>query len=384
MLGNVKVSEQFKPILAIDSWRRRSYAGGGAAVDLLVDAEQFMPAITQAIAEGKQQILLETYIIGSDATGRRIVDLLCDKARNGVGTWAVFDAIGSSRLSQADCRRLTDAGVQLRMFNRFRLLRPFRSFFRTHRRIAVVDGRVGFVGGFGFTDEWVVPSDRGGPWHELAWRVRGAPLRHLSQAFARGWRRRRPTVLAVENAEEDLPYRIMNKARFGSPRLRRRIIRRIRRARTRIWIATAYFVPGPFLLAALKSAARRGVQVHLLLTGPKTDHPMVHHAGRRHYGGLLKAGVRIFESRNRTMHAKAAVVDTDMAIIGSSNLDNWSLRYNKEINVEVVSRQATEELSQAMLDIQSQSTQITLEAWMKRPLLNRILERLLGFADDLL
>ena len=384
MPGDVKISEQFKPLLALGSWRRRSYAGGGAGVDLLVDAEQFLPAITQALAEAKQQILVESYIIASDTTGRRIVDLLCDKARSGVRTWAVFDAIGSSRLSQADCRRLTDAGVRLRMFNRFRLLRPFRSCFRTHRRIVVVDGRVGFVGGFGFSDEWVVPSDRGGPWHELVWRVRGAPLRHLSQAFARGWRRRKPPVMDVSDATEDLPYRIMNKARFGSPRLRRRIIRRIRAARQRIWIATGYFVPGPFLLAALKGAARRGVEVHLMLSGPRTDHRIVRHAGRRHYGGLLKAGVRIFESRHRMMHAKAAIVDEDRAIVGSSNLDNWSLRYNKEINVEVISSDATEELAQAMLDIQSQSAQITLEAWMRRPLLNRILERLFGFADDLL
>ena len=385
MSGDVNAFEWSKAVHAIGHWRRRLAVGGGAGVDLLVDAEQFMPAITQALSEAKRQILLETFIIASDGTGRQIVDILCAKAREGVGVWAVFDAIGSFRLSRSDCRKLTDAGVELRLFNRFRLFRPFRSFFRTHRRIVVADGRVGFVGGFGFTDEWVVPGYHAGPWHELAWRVRGAPLRHLANAFSRGWGRNRPPSIPVNDAPEDLPYRIMNKDRFGSQRLRRRIIRRVRSADERIWITTGYFVPGPFLLAALKAAARRGVEVCLMLTGPKaTDHRIVHHAGRRHYGGLLKAGVRIFEARDRMMHAKAAVFDDDLAVVGSSNLDSWSLHYNKEINLEVVSRKAADELRSAMLEIQSHSTQITFEAWRRRPLLNRILERFSGFADDVL
>ena len=364
--------------------RRRLYVGGGAAVELLVDGEQFMPAIEQALSQARQQILIETYIIASDETGGRIVDLLCDQARAGVDVWAVFDAIGASRLSKRDRRRLTDAGVHLRMFNRLRLLRPLTTFFRTHRRIVVVDGQVGFVGGFGFADEWVKPDGRGGPWHEMAWRVRGLPLRHLAQTFARTWRQHKPMLLPVVDAPEDLPFRIMNKVRWGSQRLRRRIVGQIRSARQRIWLTTGYFVPGPFLLAALRHAARRGVDVRLLLTGPKSDHPMVHHAGRRHYGGLLKAGVRIYETRDRMMHAKTAVVDADRAIVGSSNLDNWSLRYNREINLEVISREAAEELCSAMATIQEQSTPITYEAWQRRPLLNRILERLFGIADDLL
>ena len=384
MANNTEPAPRSRVKRVIRHWRRRAYVGGGAGVDLLVDGEQFMPAIEQALTQARQQILLETYMIVSDDTGRRIVELLCAKARAGVGVWVVFDAIGSTRLSKQDRRRLTDAGVHLRMFNRLRLLRPLRTFFRTHRRIVVVDGQVGFVGGFGFADEWVKPDGRGGPWHELVWRVRGLPLRDLFHTFARNWLRRKPPPLPVAEAPENLPYRIMNKVRWGSQRLRRRIVRRIRSAHDRIWITTGYFVPGPFLLVALKQAARRGVDVRLMLTGAKSDHPMVYHAARRHYGGLLKAGVRIYETRTRMMHAKAAVVDTKRAIVGSSNLDNWSLRYNREINLEVLSRNAVDNLCNAMSHIQAQSTQITYEAWRRRPLLNRILERIFGIADDLL
>ncbi len=363
--------------------RRSRLIGAGAAVSLLVDGPQFMPAILDTLDRARSQILLEAYMIASDDTGRSVIDRLCHKASEGVDVRVVFDAIGSIRLSNADRRRMIDAGVRLRIFNRFALLRPFRTFFRTHRRIIVVDGQTGYVGGFGFSDEWTRSDVAMSPWHELVWQVRGAALREMIQAFSQGWHDDRPDVLPVQDVADGCAYSVMNKTRWGSTTLKRTIIRRFRRANHRIWLTTGYFVPGPLVRRVLARAARRGVDVRLMLTGP-SDHPIVHYAGRRHYRMLLRAGVKIYETRRRMLHAKAAVVDDDLAAVGSSNLDNWSLRYNKEFNLAVISDDAVNELDAAMRDIQAQSTPITLEAWQRRPMLNRLLERCFGLADDLL
>jgi len=363
--------------------RRSRLIGSLAAVKLLVDAEQFMPVIVGAFSRAKRQILIEMYMIASDATGMHVIDVLCDKARQGVKVWVVFDAIGSMHLSTADSKRLVEAGARLRIFNRLRLLRPFHSIFRTHRRIIVVDGEVGFVGGFGFSDEWTTPGYHDGPWHELAWQVTGAPLREMADIFSRNWQDLQPVKLPVQDVTGGCAYRIMNKASFGTTVLRRTIIRRIRRASKRIWITTGYFVPGLLLRRAMMRAAQRGVDVRLMLTGP-TDHQIVRYAGRRHYRPLLGAGVKIYETRSRMLHAKSAIIDDDLAAVGSSNLDNWSLRYNKEFNLAVASTAACDELARAMTDIQQHSTEITLDAWLRRPWTNRLLERLFGMADDLL
>lgn len=362
--------------------RSRS-VGSGAGVRLLVDAEQYLPAMLDAFDAARRQILVEMYMISSDDTGRQVIQVLCDKARQGVDIWAVFDDIGSIALSAQDRNRLVEAGVRLRMFNRVRWLAPLRTFFRTHRRIIVIDGEVGFVGGFGFADEWTTPGFHDGPWYELAWQVRGAPLREMIDAFLDNWHDPKPVRLAVQDVADGRAYRIMNKTAWGSATLYRNIVRAIHRASRRIWITTGYFVPRLGLRRALMRAARRGVDVRLMLTGP-TDHKIVHYAGRRHYRPLLGAGVKIYETRERMLHAKAAVVDDDLAVVGSSNLDNWSLRYNREFNLAVISARAADELVTAMADIQAQSALITLDAWQRRPLVNRLLERLFGLADDLL
>lgn len=358
--------------------------GRGAAVALLVDAPQFLPAIEEALRQAREQILFENYMIASDETGMRIVTLLCERARAGVAVWAVFDAVGSFGLSQADRQRMVEAGVQLKIFNRFRWLRPMKHFLRTHRRIVVVDGELGFVGGFGFTDEWVKTA-HAGPWHELVWRVHGAPLLHLMQMFAEGWpRRHRPRMLDIRPVSNRTSFWIINKTRMSGA-IRRIVAAKVLRARQRIWICTGYFVPGWLLLQALKRAARRGVDVRLMLSGPKTaDHKIVQYAGRRYYQGLLRAGVKIYESRTRMVHAKAAIVDNDLAAVGSSNLDTFSMHYNKEVNLLVLGREPVKDLEQAMVRIQGESTHITRQAWENRPWLSRLLERCFGIADPLL
>jgi phosphatidylserine/phosphatidylglycerophosphate/cardiolipin synthase-like enzyme len=363
---------------------RRHRLARGADVRLLVN-ERFLDAMEQSFREATRQILVEMYMIRSDATGGRFIDLFCEKARQGVDVWLVFDAVGSSQLTAADRKRLVDAGCRLRMFNRVRFWRFFSTFFRTHRRIVVVDDQVGYVGGFGFADEWAMVGSHGGPWLELTWQVRGTPLKHMIDAFARSWRQSRPRRFEVEPAKTNLPFWVINKQRVRGLRLQRALRRLVKRSEQRVWIATGYFVPNLWLVSTLRRAAKRGVDVRIMLPGPRyADHLAVVHAGRRHFQLLLTAGVKIYESNDRMLHAKAAIFDDNRAVVGSTNLDNWSLHYNKELNLGVVSTQAVNDLAGAMTAIQSQSTDITLEQWRNRPLFNRVLETFFGIGDSVL
>lgn len=359
--------------------------GRGVKVDLLVDAAAFMPAILDAIRSAERQVLVETYLIRSDETGKQVIDALCEKAKSGVAVWAVFDAFGSGQLNGEDQRRMRDAGVHLRMFNRVRLAALLRAMVRTHRRLVVIDGKLGFVGGFGFADPWTKEVE-GGPWYELVWQVRGEALRHMAESFRRSWRKRgaMPELLDFERIDDGSPYVILNKSQWGSPHLRRVMLRRLRRARKRIWIATAYFVPPLYMVAALRRAARQGVDVRILLPGGMSDAPAVLFAGRSYYHILLEAGVKIYETRNRMLHAKAFIIDDREAAVGSSNLDNWSLRYNREFNLLVADRDAVREVADAIKNIQADSEQITLDNWQRRSFWGRTLELFFRMVDRLL
>jgi len=364
--------------------RRRDPLPRGAAVRLLIDGPQIIPAIEQACRTAKTQILIETYMIGSDDTGQSLLDILCDKAEDGIDVWVVFDAIGSIGLTAADRQRLIDHGVHLRIFNPVTLLAPLYNFFRTHRRIIVIDGKVGYIGGFGFTNEWMVEGFHGGPWYEFAWEVRGAPLRQMIATFSRDWRKHSPRQLPVTDAPENLPHWVMNKTHWRSRQMRNTLVRLLRRARRRVWICTPYFVPTLRLVAAIRAAAARGVEIHLYLPGAKADHKIVQYAGRRRYHVLLTAGVKIFECQDRMLHAKAGIIDDSIAIVGSSNLDNWSLHYNKELNLAVVSEPAVKDLATAMRVIESNSKQITLDEWQHRSIIDRFFESLFGIMDKFL
>lgn len=357
--------------------------GKGARVGLHVDGIAFMPAILDAIANASEQVLVETYMISSDDTGKCLINALCAKASEGVAVWVVFDAVGSIGLTRVDRNQLRDAGVRLRMFNRLRIMSPLRSLFRTHRRIVVVDGEVGFVGGFGFTDQWM---DVDAPWCELVWQVHGEPLRHMAEAFRRSWRRHheKPQVIDFAPVKDGYRYNVLNKSRWGSPHLRRLMQRRIRKAKQRIWITTGYFVPPLYMVAALRRAAKRGVDVRLMLTGEKTDYRSVYYAGRSFYRLLLTSGVTIYETTDRMMHAKAYIIDEREACVGSSNLDNWSLRYNREFNITVHDHAATQQLEEAMAVIQRDSGCITLENWDRRSFVTRVFEVLFRMFERIL
>jgi cardiolipin synthase len=353
---------------------------GRNRVSLLLDGRQAFPAMLNAIAQAKSTICLETYILRDDHTGRRFAAALAERARAGVEVNLLYDAWGSS-VSEPFLQALGAAGVRTHPFHRVgpwswpwtflaRILR------RDHRKSLVVDGRVAFLGGLNISDDYAAPEDGGAGWRDTHVRVEGPAALQLQALFLRTWRRHMGARLdRARYARPGPPDRSLRIV-ASDFRLRRRGIRRaylaaIGYARHEVLITQAYFLPPLSLLRAILQAARRGVEVRIILAGT-TDVPLVLYAVRAMYERFLRAGVRIFEWRGRVLHAKTAVVDSRWATVGSSNLDAMSFFGNLEVNAVVEDPAFARALEEVFADDLTHCVEIKLADVQRRGIVDRI------------
>jgi cardiolipin synthase len=351
---------------------------------LLVDGNEFFPAMLHAIGSARQSILMEMYLIESGTIATRFIDAFSNAVTRGVHTQILIDAFGARAFTEADRARLTDSGVDLAIHNPLHYGRVRRNLFRTHRKLLIVDGRVAFTGGAGICDEF--DHECFGPrrWHDAMVKIEGTVVADWNQAFSRNWARWSQT--AVRSADTGDIHRGSASGRValsrgvGRNEITRALLNRTRAAQQKLWVATAYFLPSLRLRRHLCRAARRGVDIRLLLPGAWTDHPAIRHAGRRYYSRLLRAGIRIFEYQPRFQHAKALLID-DWISIGSSNIDRWNFRWNLEANQEIINAESTRQISDMFETDFAQSTEVSLEDWRRRPWRDRLQERWWGFID---
>ena len=353
----------------------------GNRFELLVDGGVFLPTMLDAIGQARQRILLELYLMESGRTADRFIEALTTAARRGVAVHLLLDDFGSHGLRTADRQRLVDAGVELCFYNPIRPGKRRRNLFRDHRKLLLIDNHTAFTGGFGITDEFN-PETSPAPWRETAVRIEGEVLHDWQQVFLRNHARwsQRPLALLPATPRGDMRGRVAESVSLQRSTIRRHLRRSIRRARRRVWIATAYFIPSRRLRRALAHAARRGLDVRLLLPGPLTDHPAVRHAGRRFYTRLLRAGVRIHEYQPRFTHQKVALCD-DWVVIGSSNLDRWNLRWNLEASQEILDAGFASQVADMFEHDLAESREILLERWLARPAHERFAEWFFGSLD---
>ncbi len=360
----------------------------GNRFHLLADNEQFFARMLRTIETAQAYVLLEMYLVESGIIAGRFVEALGRAARRGVKVCVLFDGFGSLKLSAPYRRSLIDAGVDLRTFNPIRLRSRLHNFLRDHRKLLLVDGLTAFVGGAGLTDEFAIADRPGQPWRDLMVEISGPVVADWQRAFGRTWRRNGgvfgfPDPPPCADIAEGADGRVaLSEARERSV-LANGVFRRIAGARTRAWIMSAYFVPSRRFRRALRVAARRGVDVRLLVPGPKTDHPWVRHAARRYYGKMLRNGVKIFEYQPRMLHAKMTICD-DWVSIGSSNLDRWSFKWNLEANQEIRNA-AFAAVAVAVFEGDcGQSEPLSHRNWPQRAWLDRQQERIAGLLDRLL
>jgi cardiolipin synthase A/B len=357
----------------------------GNRLTLLRSGVEYFPALEAAIREARREFFLETYIYAGDATGERITKALCEAARRGVATHVLVDGFGSRDMPAQFVRELRDSGARLLVFRPEVWRFPFRRdrLRRMHRKIAVADGRVAFVGGINIIDDMDTPRQKP-PRYDYAVKIEGPLLGPIQESAVRLWNR--IALARLEHAwrvSHPVPPHL---ARAGSQRaalavrdnLRHRrdieeaYLAAIASAQAEIIIASAYFFPGRRFRRALVGAAARSVRVVLLLQG-RVEYVLLHYASHALYGRLLEAGIEIYEYQKSFMHAKVAVIDGHWATVGSSNIDPFSLMLAREANVVVEDRRFAAELRARLRgDIEHGARVVAKTRWFRQPLWKRI------------
>jgi len=360
----------------------------GNDFDFLHENDEFFVRMLAAIDRASRYVLLELYLVSSSAIATRFLEAMVRARLRGLRVCALLDGFGALGFTGADRRRLLEAGVELRFYNPLRIGKGFANLLRDHRKLLLLDGSVAYVGGAGLTQEFTAQGGGTGPWRELMVEIRGPVVRDWQHAFARSWGRcGTPLGLAdpppCPPDPRGAPGRLsLSEARQHSV-LANGVVRRMDEAVERVWIMSAYFVPSRRFRKALRRAGRRGVDVRLLLPGPRTDHPWVRQAARRFYAKMLRSGVRIFEYQPSMLHAKMILCD-DWVSVGSSNLDRWSFRWNLEANQEIASAAVAERAAELFAKDFGSSRQINRRLWRQRARLDRLREQIAGALDRLL
>lgn len=365
---------------------------GGNRVTLFPDGELATAAMLEAIGQAREEVLLESYIFDADATGTRYRDALVAAAERGVRVRALVDAIGSFRTRTDFFAPLVAGGGEARFFHRVLTYRWWH-LFRDHRKILVCDRRVAFTGGMNIADEYSAFThwrrrlpDRA--MRDTQLRIVGPSAWELVSVFSEGWERSGGAPLPVTGPppEENADARILvldSRPRRGHKETAAALAALSAAARETFWLTNGYFAPGHSLVAILGHAARRGVDVRLLLPGP-TDMPVVRHAGHGWFSRLLRRGVRIFEYQKAVLHAKTIVADRHVSVIGSSNLDFRSYRFNAECNALVFDDGLAGDLAAAFERDLADSAEIHLPAWRRRGTLHRAVDSAAGVLTPLL
>lgn len=364
---------------------------GGNRVTLLEDGPEAFAAMFQAIDAARDHVNVESYIVEAEGPGAEFQRRLIERARAGVRVNLLFDSFGSLRTRAAFFDALRDAGVTLCEYNPLRDWQTLLSralHWRDHRKLMVVDGRIGFIGGVNIASVYASGSAPLGPapgsagerpggpgepgWRDLHVQVEGPVVARLQRLFVQHWQRHAPCALphaAYFPALQAVGTQAVGVAATDAGRRRnphyRALLSAIASARSRVQMMTAYLAPPRRLLRALVRAAERGVQVELLLPG-KSDSWAALHAGRSHFSRLLRAGVRIYERHDTTLHAKACVIDGVWASIGSSNADWRSVLHNAEANLVLVDETFAAELERVFhADVQL-ARRIDADRWRRR------------------
>ncbi|MCH2112304.1 MAG: phosphatidylserine/phosphatidylglycerophosphate/cardiolipin synthase family protein [Planctomycetes bacterium] len=353
--------------------------------ELIRDAEVYWERLLHDISQAQHTVYLENFILRPGLAAQKVLQAMEQAAQKGAHCRLLVDAFGSGRLDAGFRKQAADAGIEISVFNPFRLgtfLRRIRKLLpRTHRRIAVIDDQVGWVGGWAIDDAWH-PEGDGPVVRDAMFRFTGPAVSDLHDAFDRLWTRqgagpRLRKVAAPKNEE----LRVIPQYTLRRPNYRRALHYALHAAEHRVWIEVPYFVPGLRLMNELRVVAQKGIDLRLFLPGPICDRPSVRAATRRIYGRLLRAGARIFEYQPAFLHSKLTLVDNNHVIVGSSNLDRWSLFINNEIGVALRSERIARDAEESMVEDMRGSREITLAEWSARPLKQKISERFFGMFD---
>jgi cardiolipin synthase len=349
-------------------------------VTLYLEGDALYDALEAAIGAARHHIHVEYYIFDGDDVGRRMIAALAERAKAGVEVRVVLDGIGAYSLSSAALEPLRKAGGDIAWFNPVSGFRPRLANFRTHRKIVIVDGAHAFTGGMNVTGDHSLLSSGGRAWRDTHVSFRGPATRALQRVFLEDWyfasgkapptgeqyfvpvtREGEHALVQVVSSGPDRDLYAIHQLFFGA----------ITQAQKRVWITTPYFVPDETMLAALVSAGLRGVDVRVLVPR-SSDNTLVDLAARSYYPELVRARVQIHEYKDRMLHAKTMVVDDDVAIVGTANMDNRSFRLNFEVVAAIYDDVTTRSLARAFESDLEKSDAVKVRELKDKPFADRL------------
>jgi cardiolipin synthase len=366
-----------------------AYVTRGDRYEVLENGVRIFPAMLEAIGRAERRISLETYIYDDGRVADRFTTALASAARRGVKVRVIVDAVGAGTMSPGSIEALRQAGVEFAQYNALHWYSIEEVNYRTHRKILVIDGKIGFVGGAGFADHWLGDAGSKDEWRDTHMRVEGPAVERLEAAFYENWSE--TGHVSAPALDLDLTPRptgarslvAWSSPTGGSNAVKLLYLLSIAAARRTVDIQTPYFVLDESTSWAITDARRRGVRVRLLLEGDLTDAKSVKYAGRAEYERLLAEGVEIHEFQPTMMHVKAMVVDGTWSLVGSANFDNRSFELNDEITVAIADRDVAGRLLQDFERDRGRSLHITLERWRERGWGERARERFWAMFGEL-
>ena len=356
---------------------------GGNKVDTLLNGDQIFPAMLAAIRSATTTITFETYLYWSGTIGQEFVDALAERAASGVRVHVLLDWVGSVKMEDSLLQAMERGGVEVRRFHEPHWSNWDKLNNRTHRKLLIVDGRVGFTGGVGIADQWRGQARNPDEWRDSHFRVEGPVVAQMQAVFLDNWMRATGKVLhgeayfpALKPAGQLAAQMFSSSPSGGSESMELMYLLSITAARKTVDLANSYFVPDQLTIKTLIDAARRGVKVRVLTPSGHIDSEVVRKASRGSWGPMLEAGIEIAEYEPTMYHVKGLVVDGTFSSVGSTNFDNRSFRLNDEANLNVLSAEFGRVQQEVFAADWSKARRISLEQWKQRPFSERMLERL--------
>jgi len=355
------------------------------SVKLFVNGEEKFPELMQVLREAKHHIHLEYYIYEQDGIGSEIIELLIQKAKEGVEVRFIYDDFGSPSIKKKLERRMKEAGVQIHPFHKVHFyLLANRFNYRNHRKIVVVDGQTAFVGGINVSDKYINKSPAQLYWRDSHLRIDGPGVYYLQYLFISDWNFCCPDSLSPEQLHF-APNPVIKGDTYvqvaasgpdsAQPTILFSILQAIYLAKEEILITTPYFIPGEGILEALRIAALSGLSVKLLVPGI-CDSKVVNAASRSNYNDLLQAGVDIYLYQKGFVHAKTLVADGKLSIVGTANMDHRSFEFNFEVNAIIYDQPFAKQMRKVFFDDLESAEQINPERWYKRPAHQQLPEKI--------
>jgi cardiolipin synthase len=356
-----------------------STAHHGNSVEVLINGK-FWDVLIERIGAAEHTISFETFLWKEGKLGQRMADALSARARAGVKVRVMLDATGSKKAGKEAVKQMRDAGCRVEFFHKRSIYSIGVLNDRDHRKLVVIDGREGFVGGHCVVDEWMGDAEDGQNYADVSVRLHGPIVHSIQSAFSENWAGETGELFAgdkvfpkLEPAGDITVHAAYAKPENSAPAVKILHHTVICLARKKLWIQNPYFIPKVEAVKALGEAVKRGVDVRVMMPSTSgSDNPMVQHAGHRNFEQLLKAGVRLFEYPHTLLHQKVMTVDDVWCAVGSTNFDDRSFDTNDEITLGICDREITRQINEVFDRYVVRCEEITLEKWQKRTWWNKL------------